>query len=125
MSDEEDIKEFVKDYIEVLTTGKTKFVEKNTDLKAMYVKDGEIYGKWALSKKMSENEYEDSFKNNTLRMMKTPFQSTFEMESFEIKDDEATVKVKKSDGKPGQPMILKKIKGNWKLIWIPTWSVSK
>lgn len=121
-SDEEEIKEFVKNYIEVLTTGKIKFVEKNTDIEAMYAKDGEIYGKWALSKKMSEKEYEDSFKNKTLHFMKTPFTSSFELESIDIKDDEATVKIKKSDGKQGQPLILKKIKGKWKLIWIPTWS---
>ena len=124
-SDEEEIKEFVKDYIEVLTTGKTKFVEKNTDIKSMYEKDGEIYGKYGLSKKMDLKKYEDSYKNNTLQMMKTPFKSTFEMESFEIKDDEAIVKINKNDGKPGQPMILKKVKGKWKLIWIPTWSISK
>ena len=122
MSDEDEIKNFVKKYIEVLNTGNTKFVEQNTDIKAMYEKDGEIYGKYGLSKKMDVNEYEKSFKSKTLYYMKKGWDKKFELESIEIKGEEAVVKIKAEGAKSqGQPLILKKIKGKWKLIWIPTW----
>ena len=119
---EEEIKEWVNEYIKVLNTGKTKFVEKNVDYEAMYNKDGEIYGKYGLSKKMSLEEYEDSFKSNTLYYMKKGWDKKFEFESYELKDDEAHVKIKAEGAKrQDQPLIIKKIKGKWKLIWIPTW----
>lgn len=122
LSDEEDVKEFVKNYIEVLNTGKTKFVEKNVDIQTMYNKDGEIYGKWGLSKKMDIKKYEDQFKNQTLYYMKKGWDKKFEFESVEFKDDEAIIKIHAEGQKnQAQPMILKKINGKWKLIWIPQW----
>ena len=121
-NEEEEIKEFVAEYIKVLNTGKTKFVEKNIDYEAMYNKDGEIYGKYGLSKKMSLKEYEESFKTNTLFFMKQGWSKVFEFESYEMKGDEAHVKIKAEGAKrQDQPLILKKIKKDWKLIWLPTW----
>ncbi|MHA1378883.1 MAG: nuclear transport factor 2 family protein [Candidatus Helarchaeota archaeon] len=122
-NEETEIKNFVDNYIKVLQTGKVKFVEENVDIKAMYEKDGEIYGKFGLSKKMSLKEYEKSFLKNTLYYMKKGWDKKFEFESFEIKDDGAIVKVKAEGAKrQDQPLILKKIDGKWKLIWIPTWA---
>ena len=120
--DETQIREFVEKYIEVLTTGNTKFVEKNVDLKAMYVKDGEIYGEYGLSKKNTQEEYADLFNTQTLPLMRKCWDKTFEFESFELKGDEAHIKIKAEGAKrQDQPLILKKVSGKWKLIWIPMW----
>ena len=114
---EEEIKEWVNQYIKVLNTGKTKFVEENVDYEAMYNKDGEIYGKYGLSKKMSLKEYEESFKTQTLFFMKNGWDKKFEFESYELKDDEAHVKIKAEGAKrQDQPLIIKKFKKKWKLI---------
>lgn len=123
MGDEEDVKEFVKNYIEVLNTGNTEFVEKNIDIQAMYDKDGEIYGKWGLSKKMDVKKYEEQFKNQTLYYMKKGWDKKFEFESVEFKGNEAIVKIHAEGQKnQAQRMVLKKIEGKWKLIWIPQWA---
>ena len=120
--DETQIREFVEKYIEVLTTGNTKFIEKNVDLKAMYLKDGEIYGEYGLSKKNSQEEYANLFNTQTLPLMRKGWDKTFEFESFELKGDEAHIKVKAIGAKrQDQPLILKKVSGKWKLIWIPMW----
>ena len=121
-NEEDEIKEFVNEYIKVLNTGKTKFVEENIDYEAMYAKDGEIYGKYGLSKKMSLKEYEESFKTQTLFFMKQGWDKKFEVESYEMKGDEAHVKIKAEWAKrQDQPLIIKKAKKKWKLIWIPMW----
>ncbi|NVM53980.1 MAG: nuclear transport factor 2 family protein [Candidatus Helarchaeota archaeon] len=121
-NDETEIKEFVEQYIKVLTSGKTKFIEENVDIQAMYEKDGEIFGKWGLSKKMSVEEYAERFKS-TLSMMRRGWDKTFVLDSFEIKGDEAIIQINAEGMKSrGQPLILKKIENKWKLIWIPTWS---
>ena len=120
-NDEKDIKEFVEEYIKVLNSGKTKFVEKNVDFEAMYAKDGEVFGEYGLSKKMSLKEYQQSF-NTTLSFMKKGWDKKFEFESYEMKGDEAHIKIKAEGAKrQDQPLIIKKIKGKWKLIWVPTW----
>ncbi len=121
--DEKQIREFVEKYIEVLKTGKTKFVEQNVDLEAMYAKDGEIFGEYGLSKKNTQAEYADLFKRHTLSMMRKGWDKNFEFESFELKGDEVHIQIKAEDAKrQDQPLILKKISGKWKLIWIPTWA---
>lgn len=119
---EKEIREFTDNYIKVLNSGKTKFVEDTVDFPAMYEKDGEVYGKYGLSKKHSLDEYEDLFTNQTLPLMRKGWDKKFSFESFEVKGDEVHIKIAVEGAKrQDQPLIIKKIKGKWKLIWIPMW----
>ncbi len=120
---EEEIKKIAEQYIKVLNTGNTKYLESNVDIRAMYEKDGEISGQFGLSKRMTLKEYESSFKNMTLYYMRKGWDKKFTFEAYELKGDEVSIKINAEGAKrQDQPLIIKKINGKWKIIWIPTWN---